>query len=118
MWISPLCNVSLGEALGLFHAINWVRELQLERVDFALDSKIVVDYFNKGGNDMTEFGDVLKECKSRFNLYFQNSSVEFNRRQANAVAHALARVALSLASSNIFVDVPTCIQYLVMNEML
>jgi ribonuclease HI len=118
MWISPLCNVSLGEALGLFHAINWVRELQLERVDFALDSKIVVDYFNKGGNDMTEFGDVLKECKSRFNLYFQNSSVEFNRRQANAVAHALARVAPSLASSNIFVDVPTCIQYLVMNEML
>jgi hypothetical protein len=49
-------------------------------VDIALDSKIVVDYFNKEGNDMREFGDVLKECSRRFNLYFENSHVAFNRR--------------------------------------
>ncbi|PNX84366.1 estradiol 17-beta-dehydrogenase, partial [Trifolium pratense] len=62
MWISPLCNVDIGEALGLLYAIiNWVHDLQLEGVDFALDSKRVVDYFHKGMNDATEFGDVLVE---------------------------------------------------------
>jgi ribonuclease HI len=118
MWISPICSVDLGEALGLFHAINWVHELQLQRVDFALDSKTVVDYFHKGGSDVTEFGDVLNECIRRFKSYFENSHVEFNRRQANEVAHALARVAPSIARSHIFIDVPTCISHLIMNEML
>ncbi|PNX56126.1 cytochrome p450 [Trifolium pratense] len=33
----------LGETLGLYHALNWVQELQLERVDFVLDSKSFVD---------------------------------------------------------------------------
>ncbi|CAJ2637916.1 unnamed protein product [Trifolium pratense] len=118
MWLSPICNVDIGEALGLLHAIKWVSELQLDAVDFALDSKLVVDYFNKGGCDITEFGDIIGECKRYFSLFFTNSLVEFNRRQANEVAHALARVATSLASSNIFTDVPTCISQLIMNEML
>jgi ribonuclease HI len=44
-----MCSVDTGEALGLLHALTWVRELHLERVVFVLDSKRVVDYFNKGG---------------------------------------------------------------------
>jgi hypothetical protein len=72
-------------------------------VDFALDSKTVVDYFHKGGSNITEFGDVLNECIRK--SYFENSRVEFNRRQANEVAHALARVAPSIARSHIFIDV-------------
>ncbi|CAJ2674072.1 unnamed protein product [Trifolium pratense] len=59
MWLSPICNVDIGEALGLLHAIKWVSELQLDAVDFALDSKLLVDYFNKGGCDITEFGDII-----------------------------------------------------------
>jgi hypothetical protein len=55
--------------VGLLHAINWVHALQLEGVDFVLDSKKVVDYFHKGQSDATEFGDVLKEFKRVFNLY-------------------------------------------------
>ncbi|PNX79569.1 cytochrome p450 [Trifolium pratense] len=57
MSITPLCNVDKGEALGLLYAINWVHDLQLEGVDFALASKKMVDYFHKGGN-VSEFGDV------------------------------------------------------------
>jgi hypothetical protein len=49
MWMSPICNVDIGEALELFHTLNWVWELQLGSVDFALDLKMVVDYFHKGG---------------------------------------------------------------------
>ncbi|CAJ2641528.1 unnamed protein product [Trifolium pratense] len=39
MWSTPICEVDVGEALGLLCAINWVHELQLEGVDFVMDSK-------------------------------------------------------------------------------
>jgi len=44
--------------------------------------------------------------------------VEFVRRQANEVAHALAREATSLASPAIYYAIPTCIETLIINEML
>jgi hypothetical protein len=34
---SPKCSVPLGEALGLFSALQWLRDLGLDHVDFALD---------------------------------------------------------------------------------
>jgi hypothetical protein len=80
VWSSPICNVDVGEALGLLHDINWVHNLQLEGLDFVLDSKNVVGYFHKGQNDAIKFDDVLKECKRAFNLYFENSHVKFDKR--------------------------------------
>jgi hypothetical protein len=38
---SPKCSVPLGEAMGLFFAIQWLRDLRMDHIDFALDSKIV-----------------------------------------------------------------------------
>ncbi|MCH98629.1 ribonuclease H protein, partial [Trifolium medium] len=38
-WISPMCDVEMGEAQGLLRAFKWVRDLQLEVVDFELDAK-------------------------------------------------------------------------------
>lgn len=46
MWSNPVCPSDVGEALGLSYAIRWVHELQLNNVDFELDAKTVVDYFN------------------------------------------------------------------------
>ena len=47
-----------------------------------------------------------------------NSKVEFNRRQANEVAHALVGVATLLASPTTYTIVPRCIEQLIINEML
>ena len=38
--------IEIGEALCLLYAIQWVHELQLTNVDFEMDAKLVVDYFN------------------------------------------------------------------------
>ncbi|KEH42462.1 hypothetical protein MTR_1g069475 [Medicago truncatula] len=59
MWSNPVCSTDVGEALGLSHAIRWVHELQLTNVDFEFDAKKVVDYFNRGSNDITEFGAIV-----------------------------------------------------------
>ena len=48
---------------------------------------------------------------------FQKSHVEFNRRQANRVAHKLAQTALSNPSPHIIDDVPTCIWHILDIEM-
>jgi hypothetical protein len=66
MWSSPICNVDVSESV--WSVTWWVHDLQLEGVDFVLDSKKVIDYFHKGQNDATKFGDVLKEFKCGFNL--------------------------------------------------
>jgi hypothetical protein len=45
MSLSPLCSVLMGEALGLYHAIDWLSDMQMENVDFVIDSKTTVTLF-------------------------------------------------------------------------
>src|SRR4030067_946497 len=116
--ISPRCPVPLGEVLGLFHAIEWLSDMKFDNVDFALDSQLTTTAFNHHREDVTEFGQVISACKRLFTSSFTNSQVEFNKRQANMVAHTLARVATLSASSTIHIDVPPCIEQLIINEML
>lgn len=47
-------------------------------MDFEFDLKEVVDCFNIGSNDVTEFGVVVYECKHCDYLFFEDSYVEFN----------------------------------------
>jgi ribonuclease HI len=117
-WFTPKCEVHLGEALGFLSALNWVHELNLGPVEFELDSKRVVDSFHSSNQDFTEFGVILNQCKLMFSNFYSNSSVEFVRRQANEVAHNLAKAATLSASFQILVDVPNCIEHLLINEML
>jgi len=54
--------------------------------------------------DEFNFGAIIRDCKYFFSSFFTN----FN----------LARVAMSLVSLHIFIDIPICIQNLIINEML
>jgi len=89
----PFCSVEVGEALGLYHALIWTVDLRLDNMDFTLDSKLVVDAFIGDGNYITEFNSIVQSSMQMFSLYFQNSMIEFSRRQANGVAHVLAKEA-------------------------
>jgi ribonuclease HI len=115
---SPKCSVPLGEAMGLYYAVQWLRDMSFDSIDFALDSKIVTDAFHHQRPDISEFGQVMYASRRLFSSAFTNSRVEFNRRQANEVAHVLARVALFSASPTIYIDVPHCIEHIIINEML
>jgi ribonuclease HI len=63
MWSIPVCSSNIVEALGLSHAIQWVHELQHENVDFELDAKMVVNYYNGGSNEFSDFRAILEDCK-------------------------------------------------------
>jgi len=112
-----IVSVDVGEALGLHSTLQWLSDMQLDSVDFETDSKLTVDAFLTR-NDLFEFGCIISSCRSLFHNLYSNSRVEFVRRQANTVAHALAREATSLASPAIYYDIPTCIETILINEML
>lgn len=111
-------SVHVGEAMDLYYALEWLSDMRFDNFDFALDSKTTVDAFNKSRPDVSEFGIIISACRSLFDLHFTNSKVEFNRRQANEVAHTLAGVATLLASPTTYSYVPRCIEHLIINEML
>jgi len=108
-WFEPKCDVHIGEALGLLSALHWVLDFHLGHVDFDLDSKKVVDSFKSNNYDHTEFGSILKDCKSLVSRFYENSSVEFVWRQANEVAHQLAKAATLSTSFQILIEPPFCI---------
>lgn len=110
--------VAIGEAFGLYHAIQWMKDMRFDNIDFELDSKITRDAFHSRKTDVSEFGSIIDACRDLFSNSFTNSRVEFIRRQANAAVHALAREATSLASPHIYYEIPLCIETIIINEML
>jgi hypothetical protein len=113
-----LVSVDVGEAMRLHEALHWVGDMQMDGVDFVLDSKLTTDAFLSSRNDISEFGTIISSCRSFFSSTFVNSRVEFTRRQANGVAHSLAREATLLASPVTYFVIPNCIESLIINEML
>jgi ribonuclease HI len=93
-WLAPLCDIDVGEVVGLHTTLDWISNQQFDNVDFVLDCKRVVDCVNSSLDDSSEFGCIITVCKQLLVDRFQNSHVEFNIRQANRVAHELAQVAL------------------------
>jgi hypothetical protein len=112
-----LCDNVVGEVVGFHTTLKWMADLHYDNVDFALDSKVVVDHFKSSVEDDSEFGCTMYACKQLFENSFQNwSHVEFNRRQVNEISHALVSVAPSNASSHVYDVAPSCISFLIANE--
>jgi len=92
--------------------------MRFDNMDFVVDSKITVDAILSNKVDVTEFGQIIAACQNTLSSFFTNSRVEFNRLQANVVAHGLAREATDSANSIVHSNIPDCIATLIMNEML
>lgn len=80
-WFAPLCDIDLGEAVGLHTALQWVSNLQFDNVDFALDSKRVVDCINCDVDGISEFGCIISTCRCLLQNSFQNSCQENDNRK-------------------------------------
>jgi len=112
-----LHQVVVGEAMGLFEALQWLSDMSFDNVDYELDSKVTCDIFYARRDDIFEFGHVIASCKALFASFFTHSRVEFTRRQTNASAHALAREATFLTSPVIYYHISSCINNIVINEI-
>jgi len=90
----------------------------MDNVGFVVDSKTTNDSFHSNWHDVSEFGHIISGYQRLFHSQFTNSQVEFNRRQANVVAHALAGEVVLSASPNIYFHIPRCSNDIILNKML
>jgi len=52
--MSPMSSVPVGEALGLFHALQWLSDIHFDNVvDFTLGSKLTANAFHHYRVDVT-----------------------------------------------------------------
>jgi ribonuclease HI len=116
-WNEGNCSIVEGEAHALLEALSRVEERGITHVIFETDSKNVVDAIHKLSSGFSEFSAII--CNIQ-NVLSRNPNfvVKFIKRQANMVAHTLARVASSWASRCICEILPLCISSLLNNEMI
>ncbi|KAL8536667.1 hypothetical protein ACS0TY_012019 [Phlomoides rotata] len=96
--LSGLYASDEGEAICLFEALSWVLELDLRNVVIEMDAKLVVDAFNATRLDyISVFGDIIQSCKQKYHA-LPHCSVGWVIREANFVAHRLARIARDFPS--------------------
>lgn len=75
MWFTALCSVDIGEALGLYHAIRWIYDLQPTNVDFEVDSEKVAGYYNGLGRYITQFALIMDCSMQLCSAQLTNSNV-------------------------------------------
>jgi ribonuclease HI len=105
-----------GEAMALKEAMCEVKQIGFSHVMFESDSKSVVDAITSSHFGSSEFSAIISHVKSLL-LLCPNFEVKFVKRQANMVAHSLARAAYSMPSRCIFESIPRCIENYLIIEM-
>jgi len=71
--------------------------MQFDNV-FETDSKLTCDAFHATRDDTSKFRYIITSCRYLFSYFFTNFMVEFVRRQANRIAHALGGEVMLLGS--------------------
>jgi ribonuclease HI len=114
--VSSPFSVMEGEAMALIEAMEQVIQRGLSFVIFESDSKLVVDAISSRQAGVSEFSILISHIQNllRINNYFE---VKYVKRQANKVAHSLARAAFSMSSRVVYDSVPRCIETYLSNEM-
>ena len=88
-----LLNAKEAKAIGMREAVLWVRQQGVQQVIFETDAKSTVDALNNKKTDNSEFGSIISECRDLFNQMLR-FKYNFIRREANVIAHSLARESL------------------------
>jgi hypothetical protein len=82
-----------------------------------MNSKSIVDAIHQFRGGVLEFSFIVSNIINILSCN-QNFMVKFVKRQANMVAHTLARAAISWSRRCTFEMVPICITQLLNNEMI
>ncbi|GAU34530.1 hypothetical protein TSUD_394040 [Trifolium subterraneum] len=115
-WQKTVISSVEGEAWALLLAMEEARHRGLDRVQFESDSKVLIEAIHMKRRGNSGFLSIVHDILSLMSSFI-NFEVKFVRRQANLVAHTLARAANSWASFHRFKNIPFCIEHLVFNEI-
>jgi ribonuclease HI len=116
-WKEGRCSIAEGESIALLQAMKESELRCISQVIFETDSKCVGDAIHALRVGTSEFSSLIHNIN---NVLTTNSNfvVKFVKRQANMVAHSLARTAVLWYNRNIIELLPHCIATLLNNEMI
>jgi len=100
----------------MLEAINTTISLGFHNVMFETDIKSLAEAINSSSTFHNELGDHMVQCRGLLTTNF-DSVVLFIPRQANKIAHGIARVSLFHPSPHIYYIVPHDLYYIIINEM-
>lgn len=92
-----------GEAIMLFEALSWIKDMSLERVIIEMDAKMMVDALNMVETDNSSFGDINESCHRLLTSY-SHCKVQWINRDANSLAHKLVRSVRNFFSPHYWVE--------------
>jgi ribonuclease HI len=116
-WYQGKYSIIEGEAKALLEAMRTMEQNGFSHVIFETDSKNVVDAIHNLRLGISEFSSIICNIRNVLSLN-QNFVVKFVKRQANIVAHNLARAAIVWTSRYVVDVLPLCITPLVNNDMI
>nr|DAD25261.1 TPA_asm: hypothetical protein HUJ06_026725 [Nelumbo nucifera] len=115
--IVPVLFVSKeGEVMALIATIKWVTSMDIQNVVFETDALIVWKALRAPASDLSEFGSLVHECSSLLQQGV-NFSVACVKRQANTVAHSLARASCRFANPCIWHEPPAFVEELLICDI-
>ncbi|KAL8488919.1 hypothetical protein ACS0TY_024534 [Phlomoides rotata] len=98
-------EVDVGEAIGFFEALSWLKEMNNGEVIVEGDAKIVVDAVNSTKDMNSVFGDCIHQCKFILSTSL-GISIVFAKRSANSLAHKFAKASRRFGNYCSWVDPP------------
>jgi ribonuclease HI len=93
-WLEGICSVIEVESMALLAALRELEERGISQVIIETDSQSLVNAIQHIQVGSFEFSVIVCQLKNIL-LLNQNFRVRFLKRQANIVAHSLARAAIS-----------------------
>ncbi|KAL8496020.1 hypothetical protein ACS0TY_019945 [Phlomoides rotata] len=109
--MSGLYQPKEGEAIGLHEARSWINDLGFKRVIFEMDAKFVVDAVNGEDTPRTTYSDIVAGYRGVLKDN-RGWSVVWVNREANVMAHRLARAARGYCSPHYWVECPVFVDCL------
>jgi len=69
----PILDANTREIIELLSTLKCANKLQVDNVNFELDSKSVVDNLHNKKSDVSNFGAIINDCKHAFLIFVEFS---------------------------------------------
>lgn len=99
-------DVLEAETLGIREALSWVKDMTGRKVSVESDSLVAVNAINGMNKFLLEVGHIIDHCRILLQSML-GVSVRYIRKQANEVAHGLAKMPCLVNCFVIFTSPPT-----------
>lgn len=104
-----------AESIGIREALSWVLQRGEQKLIVESDSLLSVRAVHHKKNYLLEVGHVIEDCKM-FLHSMSDCRVTHIRKQANKVAHSIARIPCSINCSIVFTSPPSYLLETLMND--